>query len=138
PRPSGGDRLEQVIEPLSQQPSLLLLDNFEQLVEGGAPVVAQLLARTPGASCLVTSRQRLDLAGEREFPVPSLPTPLDAHPPERLALYESVQLFVDRAQAVRPDFQLTERNATAVAELCDHLEGIPLAVELAAARAQVL
>src|SRR5205085_12151218 len=76
--------------------------------------------------------------GEREFPVPPLPAPRSADTAERLVLYESVQLFVDRAQAVRPDFQITRTNAAALAELCDRLEGIPLAIELAAARAQVL
>jgi predicted ATPase len=130
--------LEQVVDTLSQQPSLLVLDNFEHLVEEAAAIVRSLLEQAPPLQCLVTSRQRLDLAGEREFPILPLPIPMGTASPERLTLYESVQLFVDRAQAVRPDFQVTSSNAPAVAELCSRLEGIPLAIELAAARAQVL
>jgi predicted ATPase/DNA-binding SARP family transcriptional activator len=134
--------LDQIVELLSRQPSLLVLDNFEQLVAGGAVVVRELLERVPELHCLVTSRQLLDLAGEREFRVDPLPTPpLDGEGglrPEQLTVYESVRLFVDRAQAVRPDFQVTNSNAPAVAELCHRLEGIPLAIELAAARAKLL
>ena len=107
-----------------------------------------LLTRVPSLTCLVTSRRRLALPGEREFAVPSLPVPsspashaepnLEAWDLETLARCASVQLFVDRTQAIRPDFQLTRRNAPAVAGLCADLEGIPLALELAAARAQTL
>jgi predicted ATPase/DNA-binding SARP family transcriptional activator len=130
--------LEQIVAVLSRQPTLLLLDNFEHLVDEGVPRVQTLLERVPTLTCLVTSRRRLDLAGEREFPVVPLPIPGPEDPPERLAHCRSVQLFVDRAQAVRPDFRVTARNAAAVAALCRGLEGIPLALELAAARAQVL
>src|SRR5262249_14899433 len=100
--------------------------------------VQTLLARVPSLSLLITSRQVLNLSGEREFVLQPLPVPGDAETPEQLCLYESVQLFIDRAQAVKPDFRVTNYNAAAVAALCDHLEGIPLAIELAAARAQVL
>jgi predicted ATPase len=119
-----------------------------------ADSILTLLARAPTLKCLVTSRQHLDLSGEREFPVLPLPTPPQEysgnglthqaleHPntrtPEYLLSFPSVQLFVDRAQAVRPDFQITKRNAPTIAELCHRLEGIPLAIELAAARAQTL
>jgi predicted ATPase len=158
--------LEQALEALARQPSLLILDNFEQLADEGAPLVRRLLEGAPSLTCLVTSRRRLNLEGEREFVVPTLPVPDDGfrltvdserqpqelgrkgnrRPPSQLATVNwqlltevpSVQLFVDRAQAVRPDFQVTERNAAAVAALCHRLEGIPLAIELAAARAQVL
>jgi len=140
--------LEQVVAALSQQPSLLVLDNFEHLAAGGALVLMTLLKRIPALTCLVTSRQRLAVAGEREFPLRPLPTPEKAfrrsgiqvfeEEPERLMQFPTVQLFVDRAQAVRPDFQVTPGNAGAVAALCARLEGIPLAIELAAARAQVL
>jgi predicted ATPase/DNA-binding SARP family transcriptional activator len=130
--------LEQVVEMLSQQPSLLVLDNFEHLVEEGAALVQTLLERAPLLKCLVTSRQRLDLSGEREFVVPPLQTPAGGDAPAQLGLCESVRLFIDRAQAVKSDFQVTNKNAPAVAELCQRLEGIPLAIELAAARAQVL
>lgn len=129
---------EQAVAALSGQPSLLILDNFEQLVEGGAELVQALLGRAPMLRCLVTSRQVLNLPGEREYAVSPLPTPHGDSSLVRLGAYECVQLFVDRAQAVKPDFQVTNGNAAAVAELCDRLEGIPLAIELAAARAQVL
>jgi predicted ATPase/DNA-binding SARP family transcriptional activator len=135
---SEGDPLEQIAALLSGRPALLVLDNFEHLVEGGAPVARRLLERLPGLTCLITSRLRLALAGEREFPVSPLRTPEMSAPPEQLMRVESVQLFADRAQAVRPDFRVTRSNAQAVAELCVRLEGIPLALELAAARIQVL
>jgi predicted ATPase/DNA-binding SARP family transcriptional activator len=129
--------LAQVVATLSRQPTLVVLDNFEHLVVEGASVVCTLLERVPSLTCLITSRQRLRLAGEREFPVLPLPTPERVEQPEALVQCESVQLFLDRAQAARPDFQVTTANAAAVAALCQRLEGIPLALELAAARAQV-
>jgi predicted ATPase/DNA-binding SARP family transcriptional activator len=138
PRSPYQDPLDQAVETLRKQPSLLVLDNFEQLVEGGSQVVQMLLARVPTLTCLVTSRQLLGLTGEREFAVLPLATPGSGGTPEQLGMYGSVQLFIDRAQAVRPDFQVTNHNAAAVAALCDRLEGIPLAIELAAARAQVM
>jgi predicted ATPase/DNA-binding SARP family transcriptional activator len=137
PRSPHLEPLEQVINTLSLQPTLLVLDNYEHLIEG-APVVRSLLEHVPALQCLVTSRRRLDLEGERELVVPPLPIPMGDATPERLSLCESVQLFIDRAQSVRPDFQITPSNATALAELCRRLEGIPLAIELAAARIQVL
>jgi predicted ATPase len=94
-----------------------------------------LLERVPTLTLLVTSRQRLDLSSEREFMVSPLPTPnVGTDAPEWLMRCESVQLFVDRAQAVKPDFQITPHNADAIAELCERLDGIPLAIELAASR----
>jgi predicted ATPase len=143
-------------------PCLLVLDNLEHLLneerrkgEDGAAVVKALLERVASLTLLVTSRQRLNLEGEREFPVPPLPVPAwsdgvgewwrDEKPPlhhsSTPSLFlecPSVALFVDRAQAARPDFQLTERNAPAIAQLCCRLEGIPLAIELCAARALVM
>ena len=132
------DPIDLVVEALSSQPALLILDNFEQLAAGGAPVVRTLLKRVESLQCLVSSRRTLRLAGEREFPVSPLPLPQQADMPEQLLQVESVQLFVDRAQAVRPDFQLTQSNGRDVAALCEALEGIPLAIELAAARAKSL
>src|SRR5262249_28162848 len=121
------------------------LDNFEQIAAGGASVVWTLLNRVPALRCLVSSRKPLSLPGEHDFPVPSLPIPVtDAAVsdtsllPMHLLTYASVSLFVDRAQAVRPEFQITPRNAEAIAALCAKLEGIPLAIELAAARAKAL
>jgi predicted ATPase/DNA-binding SARP family transcriptional activator/transposase len=126
PRSAGADAVEQVVVALSRLPTLLLLDNFEHLVEEGAAIVRSLLERASTLTCLVTSRRRLGLAGEREFLVPPLP----ARP--------SIQLFVDRAQAARPDFAVTAANSGAITDLCARLEGIPLALELAAARATVM
>ncbi len=146
PTATAAAALEQAADALSQQPSLLVLDNFEQVVEEGTAMVRALLERAPTLTCLVTSRQRLGLSGEQEFPILPLPTPsmpLDTvlpyrETPERLLEFSSVHLFVDRAQQVRPDFQLTWQNAESVAKLVGQLEGIPLAIELAAARAGVL
>ena len=135
---AGREPLDQVAEALSRQPSLLVLDNFEQLVEEGAAEVLRLLERLPTVTCLVTSRQHLNVSGEQEVVLSPLPTPHEKDSPERLLHCESVQLFVDRAQAVKPDFQVTSQNAAAVATLCVGLEGMPLAIELAAARAMVL
>jgi predicted ATPase len=106
-------------------------------------VVRELLERIPSLTCLVTSRHRLLLAGEQEFPLRPLPTPAPPditreRVPERLMEFASVQLFVDRARAATLDFRITPENAEAVARLCHWLEGIPLAIELAAARAGVL
>jgi predicted ATPase/Tfp pilus assembly protein PilF len=155
PTSTDGEPLEQVAAALSPEPSLLVLDNFEQLVGEGALTVRFLLERVPRLTCVITSRHRLNLAAEQEFPVRPLPVPgiqafrrsgvqevesgdLKTRTPEHLNTYPSVQLFVDRARAVRRDFQVTERNSAALAELCVRLEGLPLAIELAAARAQVL
>lgn len=117
---------------------LLLLDNFEQ-VTAAAPLVSELLAAAPQLKVLVTSRAVLNLSAEHEFVVPPLPLP-DLHQlpsVERLAQSPAVALFVQRAQAVKPDFRLTEANAPAVAELCTLLDGLPLAIELAAARTKL-
>jgi predicted ATPase len=137
-RVPAADPLEAVALFLSDQPSLLVLDNFEQLVEEGAPEVRRLLDRVPTLTCLATSRQRLGLTGEREFVVHPLPVPYSPETVEETARFPSVQLFVDRAQAVRADFQATRANAAALAELCRRLEGLPLALELAAARSSLL
>ena len=143
-RDDSAEPLDQVVVALSAlPPALLVLDNFEQLVERGAPLVLSLLTRLPAClTCLVTSRRRLALPGEREYPVHPLPIPPPPsglpETPGEVAGSAGALLFVDRAQAARPDFQLTRGNAAAVAELCRKLEGIPLAIELVAARASVL
>jgi predicted ATPase len=118
---------------------LLVLDNFEQVM-GAAPLVAELLRAAPGVVALVTSRMVLRLSGEHEFPVPTLPVPPtgaggDAAEVQRWA---SVRLFVERAQAASAGFELTSGNAGAVAEICRRLDGLPLAIELAAARIRLL
>jgi predicted ATPase len=118
---------------------LLLLDNFEHLVPA-APTVGELLAMVPNLKILVTSRAALHLYGEHEFPVPPLamPDPLRVPPVEDLSQYPAIALFVQRAMAAKPDFELNRENATAVAEICARLDGLPLAIELAAARVKVL
>jgi predicted ATPase/DNA-binding CsgD family transcriptional regulator len=118
---------------------LLVLDNFEQVVEA-APLVSDLLASCPALTVLVTSRVRLRLSEEREVPVPPLTLPPVGDQAETGGLNgaEAVSLFVARAQAVKPDFALTDANAQTLAEICRRLDGLPLAIELAAARAKVL
>jgi predicted ATPase len=118
---------------------LLALDNFEQVI-GAAPLLAGLLAAAPGLVMLATSRAVLRLSGEREFAVPPLPVPpAGAAPdPEELGRYAAVRLFAARARAADPGFELTGGNAAAVAEICRRLDGLPLAVELAAARVRLL
>ena len=130
--------LDAVLSALGAVPALLVLDNMEQIAEAGAEVVGDLLQRLPDLTVLVTSRVRLNLDGEREFVLSPLPTPEQADTPECLLEFASVQLFVDRAQAACADFQLTARNAANVAALCRRLEGLPLALELAASWAQTL
>ena len=124
---------------LGNKQVLLLLDNFEQ-VAAAAPQVSRLLAACPGLKVLVTSRVPLGVRGEREYPVPplSLPDLRQLPPLERLAQYEAMRLFVERATDVRSDFRLTAGNARAVAEICVRLDGLPLAIELAAARVRML
>jgi predicted ATPase len=118
---------------------LLALDNFEQVV-GAVPLLAELLAAAADLVVLSTSRAVLRLSGEREFPVPPLPVPPAGAAPDpgQLRGYASVSLFSERARAADPDFELTVGNAAAVAEICRRLDGLPLAVELAAARVRLL
>jgi predicted ATPase/class 3 adenylate cyclase len=126
-------------EYLHAKQLLLLLDNFEQIVSA-APVVGKLLEDTPGLRILATSRVPLRLRGEQEYPLVPLPLPDPSHLPtaERLTQYAAVALFVERAAAVRPDFLVTDTNAPAIAEICARLDGLPLAIELAAARVKLL
>jgi predicted ATPase/DNA-binding SARP family transcriptional activator len=138
PRSSARAPLDQVLERLADQPALLVLDNFEHLVEEGSQTIQRLLEGAPALKCVVTSRQILGLSAEYEMVISPLPTPLRPATPEQLIHNASVQLFVDRAQRTRPDFQVSTRNAAAVAALCEQLEGIPLALELAAARSAIL
>jgi predicted ATPase/class 3 adenylate cyclase len=130
---------ERLIEHLSGKEMLLVLDNFEQLVEG-APVVSELLTKSDGLKVVVTTRVPLHIQGEREYPVPPLvlPDPKDRPDAESVSQYESVALFIDRALSVKPDFHVTNENAPAIAEICARLDGLPLAIELAAARVRML
>jgi predicted ATPase/class 3 adenylate cyclase len=118
---------------------LLILDNFEQVLDA-ALAVEHLLSHAPGMKVIVTSRSVLSVYGEREYPVPPLQLPEAERIPglEALTQSEAVSLFVDRARAVRPEFELTAENATAVADICSRLDGLPLAIELAAVRVNVL
>jgi predicted ATPase len=118
---------------------LLVLDNFEQVM-AAAPLLTELLGTAPGLVVLVTSRTVLRLSGEHELPVPPLPVPsVGAVPdPADLLQFASVGLFVERAHAAAPGFELTVGNAGAVAEICRRLDGMPLAIELAAARVRLL
>ena len=131
--------LDVLVEHFAEAPTLLVLDNLEQIV-GVAPDLDQLLARSPGLRILATSRTVLRLRAEREYPVGPLTVPAFSGPAaiEQLATLPAVQLFVDRAQAVRHDFELTDENALAIVEICRRLDGLPLAIELAAARARLL
>jgi predicted ATPase len=133
------DSLKEHVAAPRRGPTLLVLDNFEQLASA-APAVADLVAAAPEMKVVVTSRSPLHVYGEHEFPVPPLALPdLDELPsPERLTQYESVALFLQRAQAVKPDFTLTKENAPAIAEIVARLDGLPLALELAAARVKLL
>ncbi len=151
---SGGRSARDVlVEWLAAKSVLLVLDNLEQVVDG-APVVGDLLRAAPGLKVLATSRAPLRVSGEQEFPVPGLPVPPDPGQlggyeaariggawhidPAELTTYEAVRLFVARAVSVRPDFCVTNENAPAVAAICARLQGMPLAIELAAARVKLL
>jgi predicted ATPase/Tfp pilus assembly protein PilF len=131
--------LELLKSNLQEKHLLLLLDNFEQVI-AAAPTVTQILAVIPNLKVLVTSRAPLNLRGEHAFRVPPLKLPerTQVWSLERLGQYESIQLFIERAQAVRADFALTADNALALAEICHRLDGLPLAIELAAARIKLL
>jgi predicted ATPase len=133
--------IQRLVAALNARPTLLVLDNFEHLATASAPLLQSLLECVPRLQLLVTSQQRLSIAGGREIAVSGLPFPPQETPareisvPENLWEFPAVQMFVERAQSVRPDFGLTRHNAAAIAEICRRLEGIPLALELAAARA---
>src|SRR5262249_50425712 len=149
-RAADRETVEQVVEHLQGAPWLLVLDSYEHLVETGARLVRRLLEQVPTLTCLVTSRQTLGVGGEQELPVLPLPTPRapmarlqapgarlqegtapglerGAWSLERLLAFPSVQLFLDRARTIRPEFELTEANAASVGTLCDRLDGLPLA-----------
>ena len=126
---------ERLRDTLRERALLLVLDNFEHLL-AAASLLSELLVAAPRLTLLVTSRAALRLSGEEVYPVPplSLPEPRHADDPAALAQSPAVTLFVERGQSVRPDFRLTSENAGAVAAICRQLDGLPLALELAAAR----
>ena len=144
-QPRAGTALDHLVGLLAGRRTLLVLDNFEQLVDDCTPLVATLLARCSGLHLLVTSRRALDLDGEHQRSLPPLPLPLSAGgamaedaAQAEAGLNPAVALFVDRARAVRADFHLSGRNREAVVALVRHLQGMPLAIELAASRVRSL
>lgn len=135
----GETPLEGLKAHLHDRRALLLLDNFEQIIEG-APLIGELLDAAPDIKIMVTSRSRLGISGEQEFPIPPLTVP-PAHPLpdlETLSTYDAIALFLARARASDPSFDLDAANAAAVAEIAMRLDGLPLAIELAAARIRLL
>jgi predicted ATPase/DNA-binding CsgD family transcriptional regulator len=128
---------ERLMTVLRLRPFLLVLDNVEQVV-AAASALADVLAGCPNLTMLVTSRIALRISGEQEFSVPPLSLPESGSSHAQIAGSDAVMLFVQRARAVRPDFQLTADNAAIVATICHRLDGLPLALELAAARSKLL
>jgi predicted ATPase len=138
PRLPEREPIEQAIDMLSRSPALLILDNLEQITEGLEGIVGLLLDRLSDLKIIATSRSIIGCEGEHEVALSLLPAPAPRASAEDMSTCASVRLFVDRAQMVRPDFQITPRNAAAIAALCERLDGLPLAIELAAAWASML
>jgi predicted ATPase len=141
PEQPGRDMIETLVGALRPKSLLLVLDNCEHLVAACADLVTALLRACPQMRILATSREGLGVPGETLWRVPSLSVPQDIHHLPRaqeLVLYDAVRLFVDRAMATVPGFAVTSENARAVVQVCQRLDGIPLAIELAAARVKVL
>ncbi|HLK47966.1 MAG TPA: tetratricopeptide repeat protein [Bryobacteraceae bacterium] len=142
-RQTGGRSYSEILREhfreVAPSPVLLLLDNFEHIL-AASPLVTELLEASGALKVLVTSRAALRVYGEHEFPVPplALPESRQLHSPEALLRSPAVALFAQRAAAVKPDFTVTAENAAAVAEICSRVDGLPLAIELAAARVKML
>jgi predicted ATPase len=136
---AGQSMLERLTEHVADRRLLLVVDNFEQVL-GAAPMVVELLAACPRLKVLATSRAALHVSGEHVYPVPplSLPDQQDAIEPHDVAASEAVTLFTERARASNPRFALTDANAPVLAEICRRLDGLPLAIELAAAHSRLL
>jgi predicted ATPase/class 3 adenylate cyclase len=136
----GKTPLEILKEYLREKKALIVLDNCEHLIEASAKVINTLLNAAPNLRILVTSREALGVKGELSYPVPSLSLPDPKHLPvlEQLSQSEAVRLFIDRAFLVAPHFAVTKENASSIAQICCCLDGIPLAIELAAARLKIL
>ncbi len=136
----GADPMQALLGHLADRQILLVVDNFEQVLPA-AHLIGELLRGAAGLTALVTSRATLSVSGEQEFPVPPLALPDPRHLPAELSAltqYESVALFIERAVAVKANFAVTNQNAPAIAEICVRLDGLPLAIELAAARIRIL
>ena len=140
PDTPGQDVAEAIAEHVADRPVLIVLDNCEHLAGAAAGLAEGILAACPALVVLATSREALGVEGERSWPVPPLSLPTAGLPPTAslLARYDAVQLFEQRAQLVRPTFQVTDANAGAVLSICRRLDGLPLAIELAAARLRIL
>ncbi|HEY4607432.1 MAG TPA: adenylate/guanylate cyclase domain-containing protein [Acidimicrobiia bacterium] len=136
PTSGGGDPLRILESRLRDRQMLLLLDNFEQVTAAGVGL-SELLQVAPGLKVVVTSRETLRVRAEHVFPIPPLELPHPRDTTVSIAESEAVQLFTDRARAVRPGFAVTDENAAVIAEICLRLDGLPLALELAAARLNV-
>ncbi len=136
PVSGGGEALQILKSRLRDRQMLLVLDNFEQ-VTAAAVGLSELLQHAPELKIVVTSRETLRVRAEHVFPIPPLSLPHPKDPTPSIAESEAVQLFTERARAVRPEFALTDENAAVVAEICLRLDGLPLAIELAAARLNV-
>jgi predicted ATPase len=136
----GRSALDSLMDFLREKTSLLVLDNCEHLIEACARLADTLLNAAPNLKILASSREALGVKGEQAWHVPSLSIPDLKHLPaiEGLSQYEAVRLFIDRAVLAQPHFAVTDENANAVAQICSRLDGIPLAIELAAARVKVL
>lgn len=137
---SGSEQIENLLNNfLADKKILLVLDNFEQITDA-APIVAELLASAENLKIIVTSRNILQIRGEYEYKVPplDLPDSSNIHSEQSLAQYASITLFIQRAKAAKSDFELTGENIITVVEICKKLEGLPLAIELAAARIKIL
>lgn len=131
--------LETLVIELRDHSCLLVLDNFEQVIDA-SPAIGTLVGAAPQIRVLITSRSPLRIKGEQEFPVPPLGLPDPARPPgpEELTRFEALALFVERAMAIDPSFVLDEENSRAITEICRRLDGLPLAIELAASRLRLL
>ena len=137
--PYGTPPLQSLIDNFKDKRALLILDNFEQVTDA-APIISALLTASPGLKVLVTSRKVLRIYGEHEFSVPSLDVPdvTMAMSAEQTGSYSAVQLFIERAKAKLPLFKLTDENAVNIARICAEVDGLPLAIELAASRVKVM
>ncbi|HYI66178.1 MAG TPA: adenylate/guanylate cyclase domain-containing protein, partial [Candidatus Limnocylindrales bacterium] len=138
PDRGGRSSVDRLIDHIGERRMLLVLDNFEQVTDA-APSIVALLAACPNLAVMTSSRSMLHISGEQEYPVPplGLPDPANLPPLTQLSQFEAVALFIERARSVKPDFDVTNENAPAVAEICVRLDGLPLAIELAAARTRI-
>jgi predicted ATPase/class 3 adenylate cyclase len=134
----GADALAVLREGARQRRMLVILDNCEHLIRPAALLAETLLSAGTGVAVLATSREALRIAGEAVYPVPPLSMPAEGGEPGPLSQYESVRLFIERARTASADFAVDEANAPAIAEICRRLDGMPLAIELAAARTRML